>query len=175
MRASETAPALTAACQKISYLKLQLLDNFTYGLQRHFVLTIHNPPKGLELASWIMYCILPDRKYDWFVFENIFAAFLSLLFKIYKYFGITQNVNLCRRQSGFCKAMCFLQDISCICQAEKPTEMVWKSHFFIFFFLFLVCFFVLLQNESTMTPYAATIAENDKSNTFSQNSTKNHH
>lgn len=134
--------------------------------QKHFVLTIHIPPKGLRLASWIMYCILSDRKYDWFVSKNIIAAFISLLFKICKYFGITQNINLCGRKSGFCKAMCFLQDIPYICQAERPTKRDGLEITGVFFFPSSFFFFVLLQNESTMTPYAATIAENDKSNTF---------
>lgn len=115
--------------------------------QRHFVLTLYIPPKGLRLASWIMYCIPSDRKYDWFVSKNIIAAFISLAFKIYKYFGITQNINLCRRKSGFCKAMCFLQDIPYICQAERPTKRDGLEITFLFFFSFLFYFWCCFRRN----------------------------
>lgn len=88
-------------------------------------LKIYIPSKGLRLARWIMYCIPSDRKYNWFVINDIIAAFTSLLpLSLYfsKYFGVTQNINLCKRKSDFCKAMCFLKDIPCICQAERPTK-----------------------------------------------------
>lgn len=111
-----------------------------------------------------MYYIPFDSIYDCVVSKNIITAVISLLFKIYKYFGVT-HIILCSRKSSFCKAMCFLQDIPYTCQTERPMKREFGIRISSFLFLFLFIF-VLLQNESTMTPHAATIAEDAKSNTF---------